>query len=198
MEGHVREMIKEALASDLTREEIKTLLSLPIKAGKPKFDLNRRTIFVLVMLFGLGASLFLSTETGEDFLYAAGNSYCIFDHTLPSLEMGRPLANCSFCKDLSEVPKVGNVSKDAFTKNFAYSGIPLVVTNATSDWTAFDVFDFKFLKRIYNMSRKKADSSFNEGCQFFPYLTNFKTLKDVFEMSEKRASLREDQWYVGW
>jgi len=102
------------------------------------------------------------------------------------------------CKSLTSIPRVENISQEEFRKHYAYTGIPLVVTNATSKWTAFKVFDFKFLKKLYNMSLSSRPDEVNEGCQFFPYLTNFKNLRDLFEMSEERADLQEDQWYVGW
>lgn len=70
-----------------------------------------------------------------------------------------------------------------------------MVTDAMANWTALEVFSFAFLKTLYH--GEKADSS---RCQFFPYQTEFRDLRDVFEMSNDRASLGKHTkpWYVGW
>eukprot|EP00794_Sanderia_malayensis_P009011 gene9011-9975_t len=199
MEKHINDLIGDSLKAGLSKEEIRTLLGIT-KKKKRKFTdyIGRKVVILIVVAYGLVLSAFLTSKIGGDLLDGVNNAFCFVDHTLLSMEFGRPVTNCSFCKDLFEVPKLSEISRDLFTKQYAYSGIPLVVTNATSNWTAFEVFNFKFLKKLYKMRTSDSNSDVNEGCQFFPYLTNFKTLKDVFEMSEKRASLTEDQWYVGW
>ncbi|CAL7940419.1 unnamed protein product [Xylocopa violacea] len=78
------------------------------------------------------------------------------------------------------------------TNSYAYSGRPVVVTDAMANWTATTKFSFAFFKSLYDGE--------DANCQFFPYKTEFKSLQDVFEMSESRASLEEGTkpWYVGW
>ena len=195
----IRNIISGAVQANLTQNEIRLLLGIKReRRRKPNVFCDRRTIVIFTLLVGFGMSMFCCSKAGEDMAYYLRDAYCLVEHTLPTLEISRPLANCSMCKDIIAVPKVDHISRDFFTRHYAYSGIPLVVTNATSNWTAFKVFNFEFLKKLYNMSKRIKPSEFNDGCQFFPYLTNFKNLKDLFEMSDERASLTEDQWYVGW
>jgi len=79
--------------------------------------------------------------------------------------------------------------------SYAYSGKPAVVTDAMANWTAPEVFSFAFLRTLYRGERASSGR-----CQFFPYKTEFQSLRDVFEMSDERASLDKgtEPWYVGW
>lgn len=195
MDQELSAIIDDALKLNMAQDEIKKLLGI----DRRKIVKIGSTTWILVMSLSLVIAVLLGTsEYGSNFLRNLGEEYCLIDHTLSSLEISRPIANCSMCQGLKSVPRVENISQREFRIYYAYSGVPLVVTNATSKWTAFKVFDFKFLKKLYNMSKSGRPGEVNEGCQFFPYLTNFKSLRELFEMSERRAELQEDQWYVGW
>lgn len=199
MDSSIQEVIRDASNANLTQDEIKKLLGIDRrKASARKFSLDHKSFLLLMIIIGIAASNLCNSQIAKDFFRYLEDEYCIIDHTLASLEVSRPVTNCTMCQNLIAVPKLEHVSKDVFTRKYAYTGVPLVVTNATGNWTALKVFDFKFLRKLYNMSQAQRGNEVNEGCQFFPYLTNFKTLKEVFQMSENRASLHEDQWYVGW
>lgn len=89
------------------------------------------------------------------------------------------------------------MTQERFIKEYAYSGIPVLVKGGASHWPALETFSFKYFKKLY--IRMKALEKFEERqCQFFSYKTNLRTLRDVFEMSKKRAALKKDQWYIGW
>ena len=197
MEEEVSTLIDDAVKANMTKDEIKRLLGI----DRRKFKKKTETVWICLISAAITvicAVLFTNSEYGESFFRDLADEYCLVDHTLSSLEVSRPITNCSMCQDLKSVTRMDNISQDEFRRHYAYTGVPLVVTNATRKWTAFKVFDFKFLKKLYNMSKSDKAGAVNEGCQFFPYLTNFKSLKEVFEMSEQRAELQEDQWYVGW
>ena len=195
MDQELSAIIDDALKVNMTQDEIKELLGI----DRRKLVNKDVTAWILVMSFSLIIAVLLGTSGyGSNFWRNLGDEYCLIDHTLSTLEISRPIANCSMCKDLKSVPRVENISQGEFLVYHAYTGVPLVVTNVTSKWTAFKVFDFKFLKKLYNISKSGRPGEVNEGCQFFPYLTNFKNLRELFEMSESRAELQEDQWYVGW
>lgn len=194
MDKELSALLDDAVRANMSQDEIKKLLGID-RRKLPEKTLNFWTfaitvVFVLAVLLG-------NNEIGKNFLRDLQDEYCLIDHTLSSLEVSRPITNCSMCRSLTSVPRVKNISQREFRMHYAYTGVPLVVTNATKKWSAFKVIDFQFLRKLYNMSKSNL-GEVNEGCQFFPYLTNFKNLKEVFEMSEKRAALREDQWYVGW
>ena len=141
--------------------------------------------------------------------------------------MFRPINDCSMCANLKEIQKIeSTVSKEEFLREYAYTGIPVVISGAISNWTALNSLNFQFLKELY---AKKEDTSahrnasipntimesvFNsivstpqevmreqekDVCQFFPYKTKFRDLSEVLAME-----LDEDNqwpvypWYVGW
>lgn len=83
--------------------------------------------------------------------------------------------------------------KIRFTR-FAYSRVPVVITDAMVNWTAPEVFSFEYFKQLYNQ-----DSNYRKNCQFFPYKTKFRSLMEVFEMDPLLADYSEGKpWYIGW
>ncbi|XP_063218652.1 uncharacterized protein LOC134528915 [Bacillus rossius redtenbacheri] len=107
----------------------------------------------------------------------------------------RPPEACSMCRDVSQVDKISNISPQVFEKEYAYTGRPVVVTDAMSNWTAQQVFSFQFFKDVYKDHWQK-----QLGCQFFPYRTEFRNLYEVFNMSIERAFMHDGTkpWYIGW
>lgn len=119
----------------------------------------------------------------------------------------RPVDNCGMCHRLTEIKRVSNISKEEFLRNYAYTGVPVIITDAIKNWSALKVFNFQFLKDLYlNVKDKKLfddnrgygreDSSSRLSCQFFPYRTKFKSLVEVLEMNA--AQIENTPWYVGW
>ena len=80
---------------------------------------------------------------------------------------------------------------------YAYTGKPVVIIDGMKNWTAQNVFDFEFFKKIYT---ERMGEWSQHNCQFFPYKTEFKHLGQVFNMSKERAYLLKgtEPWYVGW
>ncbi|XP_024889016.1 uncharacterized protein LOC112465619 [Temnothorax curvispinosus] len=114
--------------------------------------------------------------------------------TTPSfvLKLFRPPEDCSICQDVQQVDKLSAVDPTIFEQRYAYSGKPVVISDAMANWTAPKVFSFSFFKTLYD----GAEAS----CQFFPYKTEFRSLQDVFDMSADRAMMEKGTtpWYVGW
>ncbi|UYV72710.1 hypothetical protein LAZ67_10000383 [Cordylochernes scorpioides] len=79
-----------------------------------------------------------------------------------------------------------------FMSRFAYSGVPVVITDAMVNWTAPDVFSLDFFRSIY-LGRSHGD---DDDCQFFPYTSGFHSLGDALAMSDLEAESRP--WYIGW
>ena len=89
------------------------------------------------------------------------------------------------------------MTREYFLKHHAYSGRPVLVKGGASDWSALKIFSYDYFKLLYDKMEAYTEND-DLGCQFFPYKTNFITLKQVFRMSKKRAALQKDQWYIGW
>ncbi|CAG2164130.1 unnamed protein product [Oppiella nova] len=61
---------------------------------------------------------------------------------------------------------------------YAYSGVPVVITDAMVNWTATEVFSFEYFKNIYPNESPALDN-YDRNCQFFPYKTQFKRLREI-------------------
>lgn len=111
----------------------------------------------------------------------------------------RPPVDCFVCNGIRRIEKVSKITPEEFEQKYAYSGKPVVITDATSNWTATEHFSFDFFKSIYSQDSPALENS-DVNCQFFPYKTDFSNLGEVFNMSEDRAHLKDlsKPWYIGW
>lgn len=93
--------------------------------------------------------------------------------------------------------RISNIDPDEFEEKFAYSGQVVVVTDATKNWTATEVFNFEFFKELYKRDDPKRKTV---DCQFFPYNTKFKNLFEAFSMEKDRVEYKKgtEPWYFGW
>lgn len=105
--------------------------------------------------------------------------------------------DCSFCRGINSGLRVSNIHPDDFEEKYAYSGHVVVVTDATMNWTATEVFDFWYFKNLYEREDPKKKTL---DCQFFRYKTNFKNLFDAFKIDKERVEYKPgtDPWYFGW
>lgn len=87
---------------------------------------------------------------------------------------------------------------------YAYTKVPVIITDAQVNWTAQQIFNFDFFKNLYlNGDKNEKDGGSPLGgknCQFFPYKTEFHSLKQAFRMDPHRAnySIETEPWYFGW
>lgn len=51
----------------------------------------------------------------------------------------RAVQDCAFCENVVQVDRVQDIRPDAFERDYAYNGRPVVVTDATHNWTAMEV-----------------------------------------------------------
>lgn len=165
------------------------------------------TLSIFILGFGIYGSVILNvlearTLAGLTTFYTGANletDQCLFPFSEYFLDFLRPPVDCSFCKEVSGFERVSNLSQSSFGQNYAYSGKPIIITDATKNWTSLTTFTFDFIKSIYKPdSPVFGDDDGSKGCQFFPYKTDFESLADVFKMSRKRAEMKGSPWYIGW
>lgn len=77
----------------------------------------------------------------------------------------RPPNDCNFCQNVTQADRVSNILPREFEINYAYTAKPVIVTDATHNWTALDVFDFWYFKDVYNSVQSQSERM---NCQFFP------------------------------
>ncbi|CAL7940418.1 unnamed protein product [Xylocopa violacea] len=187
------EFAKKELRAIVTRIEETSLLSRSAKLfraqrllGSGGSKLRRGHLWILLILaWILGQFLW-------NYVHTVRHDKCLAELPPFTQKIFRPAEDCSMCRDVQQVDRISNVDPATFEQRYAYSGRPVVVTDAMANWTATTKFSFAFFKSLYDGE--------DANCQFFPYKTEFKSLQDVFEMSESRASLEEGTkpWYVGW
>lgn len=99
---------------------------------------------------------------------------------------------------MSEVVRISGTSPDDFERDFAYRARPVIVTDATANWTALSVFDFWYFKEVYGEVAEETDEEWN--CQFFPYKTEFKSLREALSIPSERVNYAPGSrpWYFGW
>ncbi|KAK8783254.1 hypothetical protein V5799_015406 [Amblyomma americanum] len=102
-----------------------------------------------------------------------------------------PPLDCKVCQDLRRVSRRSSLSHLDFESKHAYSGVPVVVTDGASNWTALQSFSLNFFKDLYQDAALRMSRS---ACQFFPYKTEFKSLEEVLNMTAERSKL---PWYIG-
>lgn len=199
------ELRKEATKRGLDAEVVHAVFQGKIVQVKIENDTDRvnKVLWALATVFAI-----LSTILGvlayhydikEDIRLAFQNSRCIVENNGFLIEIARPKTNCQICEHLLSVPIETNISMEKFLQKYAYTAVPVLVKDATRHWTAMDTFSFRFFRDLYNSVNGSLDAV-EEECQFFPYKTEFETLRDVLNMTEDRADFKEGEklWYVGW
>ncbi|XP_077980612.1 bifunctional arginine demethylase and lysyl-hydroxylase JMJD6-A-like [Glandiceps talaboti] len=155
--------------------------------------------FFVPVLVGVFMMLYRADFQLDLFFEDVKATPCLVDTNFVVMEMTRPLVKCDMCMALDTAPVVENLSREEFMEKYAYSGVPVLVTGATVNWTAMDTFSFGFFKELYT-GTDGALQNVEDECQFFPYNTEFVTLAEAFNMSDDRARFKENEktWYIGW
>ncbi|XP_071452200.1 uncharacterized protein [Hetaerina americana] len=134
---------------------------------------------------------------------------CLLQNNFFVMEATRPLTDCGkVCKGVDSVLILDNTTKEEFSK-LAYLSRPILVRGGANHWPAIRIFSFEFFRRLYegagdndsaNARRESYYQSVEEECQFFPFRTDFVSLREVFAMSKERANFSDGQrpWYIGW
>ena len=200
VENSFKALRKEAQNSGLTKKEIRLEFLQAIRGQRQKKNAtlwSRKLRLVFLIFF----PVLLSCGGFFLFRYVADyyrDDVCLINYNEIVGEISRKVTNCSLmCEGLREFPKVSNLSKGEFVAKFAYSGRPVVVTDAAVNWTALQTFNFTFLKNLHDSSKGSYRAN-EEECQFFPYKTEFQSLKEAFAMPKKRAEWKAAPWYFGW
>ena len=170
------------------------LLGPTSDAPKPKSFATRKLLPLLVLILSVGVAFVLRKEIIGGLI--GDKERCIISTNPFLMEMGRPLADCGMCEGLDSVPVYDGISRAEFADKFAYSNRPVLVKNGTAGWST-KTFSFHFFRDLYRDTPGAVEVT-EEECQFFEYNTNMESLSEFFEMSDDRAALKHDSWYVGW
>ncbi|XP_064549849.1 uncharacterized protein LOC135436235 [Drosophila montana] len=109
----------------------------------------------------------------------------------------RPPERCDFCANINSVPRLTNLSPASFEERYAYSGAPVIVSDAMQNWTATTLFNYWYFRDVYRKAKRKQRI---RDCQFLPYKTGFKDIYEALDMPRSRVELEANEapWYFGW
>ena len=78
----------------------------------------------------------------------------------------------------------------ALQDNYAFSGRPLVVRNASQNWPASQTFSFAFFSDLYKRLDSPVLYNNQEDCQFFSWdFKEFGNMNEVFDMDKGRLKI---------
>lgn len=63
----------------------------------------------------------------------------------------RPPENCKFCENVDKVDRISGITPMEFERKYAYSARPVIVEDATRNWTALEVNSSKLLSKNLNL-----------------------------------------------
>lgn len=199
--------LTEGYIGRATRDDLMMAAALSAKtmsrgvAAPPRDRKRRRSLMAFALLlcgwiYG-GGSFERGGAAGP--LRSLQGTRCLLPNNYLVWEFTRPVSSCDYCRDVG-APLVlpENLTREEFAA-YSYSSRPMIVKNATHDWPARDHFTLQFFRELYERT-EGAYESVEEECQFLHFKSDFANLREVFAMSERRASHSdgESAWYVGW
>ncbi|XP_031571848.1 bifunctional arginine demethylase and lysyl-hydroxylase JMJD6-like [Actinia tenebrosa] len=191
-----KELREKAQKSGVCTEDIKNEFKRGVKS-RPRKTSSKITLFIVFFIIpvALGIGGYFSSRYLMDLWK---DDLCLLNVNEIFNEVARKPTNCSLmCEGQTEVPRLSGLTRHNFIENYAYNGRPLVVTDAAKNWSALEVFNFSFFKQLYDRNNGSYEVN-EEECQFFPYKTNFSSLREAFNMPKERAELKTEPWYFGW
>lgn len=208
--AQIRELLKTAKTRGLTDENIAVYLR---GKGQPftfttdkktdkvvpvEVDVYQRSWSLLnTLIFKIYPILFISSLFIYPLFKMVTMSTCLVSGVSPIGEVVSPILDCDMCRGVNEAPRLSDLGKEDFIRNYAYTGKPLLVEGAVSNWSALHVFSYDYFKSIYDSSPSSLDEDDSNG-QFFSYSSSIYNLKHFFSLPRDMVSMKTEKWYIGW
>ncbi|XP_063230517.1 uncharacterized protein LOC134535374 [Bacillus rossius redtenbacheri] len=106
----------------------------------------------------------------------------------------RPPEDCAVCRGLRQIDRVANTSWAALRQRYTSPGRPVVVTDATRNWTAQQVFSFRFLETVHAQFPPPADCQ-APAAPAAPAATPAAIGEDDFNASSRPGL---EPWHISW
>lgn len=195
--SEVRGVIRRARSRGMTDEEITKWFEA--QGYSPDlFDPYQKACSLLnCLVFKVYPVIFLLALSAYPLFRMMAGYSCLVSEISPFGEAVNPMANCEMCEGVTGAPRLSNLSKDDFIRNYAYTSKPILVVGAVSNWTALDVFSYEYFKSLYVNSPESLEDDNSKG-QFFSYSSNMGDLRDLFSLPSEVASMETEKWYIGW
>ena len=203
----LKKIFENAKAKGLTETELKSFLHengcLP--ADKKTDDVNlegpsvyqRSCSLLNTLIFKVYPIIFLLCLSVYPLYKLAVGSPCLVNEVSPFGEILTPLVSCKMCEGVTGAPRLTNLSKEDFVRNYAYNGRPILVEGAVLHWSAIKVFSYEYFKDLYLSAPASLEEDKNSG-QFFSYSSSIEDLEHLFSLPDEVASMATEKWYIGW
>lgn len=187
----------------------RTLRNVYLERNKPICDiylvLAISFAFLALSMSGVthvGIKPFLRFSYDKIFSIDLDSEPCLAPKFETMIDIFRPPHSCDLCRNLEEIERRSNITREEFEEKYAYTNRPVIITDAMKNWLALEKFDFEFFQLLYR-SNSSALRAVEEHCQFFAYKNadEFESLADVFQMDFDRAHMTDENyrpWYIGW
>lgn len=196
--ARIRRMIREAKSGGMTGKEIKRCFQEKGYRYEEEFDPYTKSCSILnCLLFKVYPVIFLLLMLSYPLVRMLSGYACLLVEVSPFGEVVNPMVNCDICEGVTGAPRLRNLSRDDFMRNYAYTSRPILVEGAVLNWSAVEVFSYDFFKELY-MSRPESLEEDNSRGQFFAYSSNIGSLQDLFSLPSEVASMQSEKWYIGW
>lgn len=202
----LREIVRKSEKFGITRDEMMKLPTI----SKLRSLIGRRSMALTWVWQGSGWVILIAAAAFASlaavFVCYAGNpvsdtlrqqqyqALCTIDMPQQLVRVFRPPEDCSMCRGLRRIDRVSNLSPIGFQETYSDYGRPVVVTDATRNWTAQHVFSFRFLKSLYQDQLLEHNT---QGCQLHSTDSAFSSLGDIFNDSHTQKR-NARPWHIGW
>jgi len=133
-------------------------------------------------------------------MQAAFEQRCLVSNNFLLMEASRPVTDCaSVCAGVGGAEELRAPTRAAFAA-LAYASRPVVVRGGAAGWSALDTFGAAYFRAVYEAAGADAYAAVDSHCQFFPFRTEFASLREALNMAPERIALEPGTkpWYIGW
>lgn len=114
------------------------IAKLPVLKKYPNIKLYSYKQYLCISATGV-AILFITVYLLSVTVFMNADDECYMDMPAMLSNAFRPPQSCEFCDNVKEIAKLSNIQPDAFERMYAYNAAPIIITDATINWTALHV-----------------------------------------------------------
>ena len=150
------DILERARASGLSQEKIKKCLESEDLVSVPEIAANRpsrwkyiKCLSLHCIIFNVLPTMLLLTLMCLPVFELMKGSPCLVFKPGIIAELIHPLADCKFCANVTEAPRLQNISAYEFVSKYAYTLKPSLVVGAASEWPAVNLFSYDYFRKLY-------------------------------------------------
>ena len=150
------DILERARASGLPQEKIRNCLESKDLVSVFESGGNRRSCWKYTkclsfhcIIFNVLPAMLLLALMGFPLFEFMNESPCLVPKPEIFLDLVQPLLDCKFCENVTEAPRLKNITPYEFVHNYAYTSRPSLFVGAASEWPAVDLFSYDYFRKLY-------------------------------------------------